>query len=161
MLLHIFPDASKWLESVEGLRANGDGPGFLSMLEAAQEQLLSPEDKKGPADRPPAGPKIQGSSLLRPNPQWVPSGRRRGQLDRPRVLHSPGSPRRSLRLGQAYAAPVQLCTFDEFWRAPWPGRGMVALFQKHGLYGRISDMGTFEALMAIPYAHSVWFLTMP
>lgn len=41
------------------------------------------------------------------------------------------------------------------------GRGMVALFQKHGLYGRISDMGTFEALMAIPYAHSVWFLTMP
>ncbi|KAH8836354.1 hypothetical protein MCOR01_011649 [Pyricularia oryzae] len=95
------------------------------------------------------------------NSQWVPSGRRRGQLDRPRVLHSPGSPRRSLRLGQAYAAPVQLCTFDEFWRAPWPGRGMVALFQKHGLYGRISDMGTFEALMAIPYAHSVWFLTMP
>lgn len=100
------------------------------MLEAAQEQLPSPEDIKGPADRPPAGPKIQDSRLLRPNPQWVPSGRRRGQLDRPRVLHSPGSPRRSLRLGQAYAAPVQLCTFDDFWRAPWPGRGMVALFQK-------------------------------
>ncbi|KAI7918800.1 hypothetical protein M0657_005630 [Pyricularia oryzae] len=145
MLLH-FPrcgDASKWLESVEGFRANGDGPSFLSMLEAAQEQLLSPEDKKGPADRPPAGPKIQSSRLLRPNPQWVPSGRRRGQLDRPRVLHSPGCPRRAF-LARAMA-----------------GRGMVALFQKHGLYGRISDMGTFEALMAIPYAHSVWFLTMP
>ncbi|KAI6359770.1 hypothetical protein MCOR25_006943 [Pyricularia grisea] len=147
---------AKWLESKEGFRANGDGPGIQSMLDAAQEKLLGPEDRKVPLiDLEPAEKRnavvfytqiLNGFQPAADEDNWIDLG-----------FCAATDSSAELRLYQAYAALVEACTFDEFWRAV-ADCSMVALFQKHGLHERISGMRAFEVLMATPYTHSVWHL---
>ncbi|KAM6488277.1 hypothetical protein HDV62DRAFT_347456 [Trichoderma sp. SZMC 28011] len=150
----------KWLESEEVFRANGEEPE-ITAFDEAQEQFLSPQDRKIPLVELQPPEKRQAlifyaeiSNGFMPDvdeDNWISLG-----------FCTAADPDSEQRLASAYKLLVEQCSFDEFWSAMSQSR-IVELFGKYGLADRISNMrnfNNFKILMAIvPRRHqSVWEL---
>ncbi|KKP05796.1 hypothetical protein THAR02_02080 [Trichoderma harzianum] len=147
----------KWLESEEVFRANGEEPE-ITAFDVAQEQFLSPQDRKIPLVELQPPEKRQALIFYAEifngfmpdvdEDNWISLG-----------FCTAADPDSEQRLASAYRLLVERCSFDEFWSAMSQSR-IVELFGKYGLADRISKMRNFKILMAIvPRRHqSVWEL---
>ena len=137
----------QWLESEEGFGANGKGPGLGVGFEAAQRELLSPDERKVPIVE--LQPREKRQALVfytqirngfKPDvdeDNWISLG-----------FCTAADPESEQRLASAYGSLVERCPFDDFWNAMVES-SMVELFSKYGLTGRILHMRNFKDFMGI------------
>ena len=148
----------EWLESQERFGVNGKSKGLITVLEAAQEELLTPNERKLPIAE--IQPPEKRSALLfyiqirngfKPDvseDNWI----LLGFCTAPNAISED-------RLGSAYEALVGRCAFDEFVSSMIDS-SIVELFRKYGLADRILRMRNFKEFMVMvkKWHHSVWEL---
>lgn len=62
----------QWLESQEGFEVDGKKQGLIAVIEGAQEELLSSNERKSPfTELQPPEKRAKYTSLLRPDLQWI------------------------------------------------------------------------------------------
>ncbi|KAJ4191899.1 hypothetical protein NW767_010806 [Fusarium falciforme] len=148
----------QWLESQEGFGVDGKHQGLITVIEAAQDELLSSDERKLPLTKlqPPEKSKallfyVQIRNGFKPDvdeDNWISLG----------FCTAPDAVS-EIRLCSAYRSLVGRCTFDEFWSS-MAKSGIVELFNKYGLADRILRMRNFKDLMATikKWHQSVWEL---
>ncbi|KAM0437861.1 hypothetical protein ACHAPT_002226 [Fusarium lateritium] len=148
----------QWLESQEGFEVDGKHQGLITFIEAAQEELLSSDERKLPLNKlqPPEKLKallfyVQIRNGFKPDvneDNWITLG----------LCTAPDSVSEN-RLCSTYAILVGRCTFDEFWSS-MEKSSMVELFSKYGLADRILRMRNFKDFMTTvkKWHQSVWEL---
>jgi hypothetical protein len=148
----------QWLKSEEGFGTKGKGPGLAVIFEAAQRELLSPEERKVPiVELQPLEKRkalvfyAQIRNGFKPDvdeDNWISLG-----------FCTAADPESEQRLASAYGSLVERCPFDEFWNAMVESR-MVELFRRYGLADRILHMRNFKDFMVIvkKWHQSVWEL---
>lgn len=148
----------RWLESEEGFRVDGEGPGLGVLFDALREELLDPiERRKAIIDLQPREKQMafvfygQVRNSFLPNvdeDNWVSLG----------FCTTPG-PASTQELASAYRLLISRCLFNEFWRAMVESK-VVELFTKYGLAQQISYMRNFKDFMqTVKIKHSsVWEL---
>ncbi|OAL43046.1 hypothetical protein IQ07DRAFT_606215 [Pyrenochaeta sp. DS3sAY3a] len=148
----------QWLESEDGFRADGKGPGLVVMFQAAQRELLSPEERKMPIGQlqPPEKQQalvfyVQIRNGFIPGvaeDNWISLG-----------FCTTTCHDSEKQLASAYESLIMLCSFNEFWNAMAEST-VVELFRKYRLADRILHMRNFKDFMAIvkKWYQSVWEL---
>ncbi|GAW21440.1 hypothetical protein ANO14919_109590 [Xylariales sp. No.14919] len=148
----------QWLESKREFKAKGEGTGPIALINAAREDLLSPDDRNLPILEldPPAKREAlvfyaQIRNGFKPDvdeDNWISCG-----------FCTAANPESEQRLCSAYSFLMERCSFDEFWNA-MARSTIVDLFEKYGLADQISRMRNFSTLMAaVSKCHpSVWEL---
>ncbi|PNP82367.1 hypothetical protein FNYG_04302 [Fusarium nygamai] len=147
-----------WLKAEEGFEVNGEHGGLITLIEAAQEELLSADDRKLPlAQLQPIEKRkvllfyVQISNGFKPDADddnWISLG----------LCTAPDAVSEN-QLCSAYASLIQHCTNDEFWNSMVKS-SIVDLFEKHGLAHTILHMRNFKDHMAHvkKWYPSVWQL---
>ncbi|USP76856.1 uncharacterized protein yc1106_04130 [Curvularia clavata] len=147
-----------WLREKEGFGAEAKGMGLVMLLEAAQRELLSPEERKLPIAelQPPEKRQalifyVQALSGFMPHADednWISLG-----------LCTFADHQSLEQLVSAYRLLIKRCSFDEFWNAMKDSE-MVELFTKYKLVDRILRIRNFSDLMSIVKKRhqSVWEL---
>lgn len=147
-----------WLESEKGFGTNGKGPGLGVVFEAAQRELLSPDERKMPIVELQPPEKRQALIFyarirngFKPDvheDNWISLG-----------FCTAADAESEQRLASAYRSLVERCPFDDFWNAMVES-SMVELFSKYGLEDRILHVRNFKDFMGIveKWYQSVWEL---
>ncbi|KAF1807869.1 hypothetical protein P152DRAFT_485903 [Eremomyces bilateralis CBS 781.70] len=148
----------QWLKSEEGFGTNSKGPELAVIFEAAQRELLSPDENEVPiVELQPLEKRkafvfyVQIRNGFKPDvdeDNWISLG-----------FCTAADPQSEQRLVSVYGWLVERCPFDEFWNAMVESR-MVELFRKYGLADRILHLRNFKNFMAIVKKRhqSVWEL---
>lgn len=148
----------QWLKSEEGFGTKGKGPGLAVIFEAAQRELLSPDEKLLPiVELQPLEKRkalvfyAQICNGFMPDvdeDNWISLG-----------FCTAADPESEQQLASAYGSLIVRCSFDEFWNAMVESR-MVELFRKYGLADRILHMRNVKDFMVIvkKWYQSVWEL---
>jgi hypothetical protein len=148
----------QWLENQKGFGVNGERQGLNTLIEAAREELLNPDEKRSPFTelQPPEKRNaflfyVQIRNGFKPDvdeDNWISLG---FCTARDAISED--------RLCSAYESLVERCTFDEFWRSMAESR-IWELFSKYELAERILHMRNFKDFMAIvkKWHQSVWEL---
>ncbi|KAI3571264.1 hypothetical protein IWW34DRAFT_710074 [Fusarium oxysporum f. sp. albedinis] len=149
---------TNWLKTEEGFEVNGEHGGLITLIEAAQEELLSADDRKLPLAQLQPVEKgkvllfyVQISNGFRPDADddnWISLG----------LCTAPDAVSEN-QLCSAYASLIQHCTYDEFWNSMVKS-SIVELFEKYGLAHTILPMRNFKDHMAHvkKWYPSVWQL---
>lgn len=135
-----------WLKTEERFEVDGEHGGLITLIEAAQEELLSTDDRKLPlAELQPVEKQkallfyVQIRNGFKPDADednWISLG----------LCTAPDAVSEN-QLCSAYASLIQHCTYDEFWSC-MAKSNIVELFEKYGLAHKTLRMRNFKDHMA-------------
>ncbi|KAH8691261.1 hypothetical protein BGW36DRAFT_363598 [Talaromyces proteolyticus] len=131
----------QWLKNEEGFGASSEGPGLITLFDAAREELLlDPDDRNVPITELPPPEKKQIRNGIKPNvdeDNWI-------ALD----FCIAADHNSEQQLASAYGSLVERCSFDEFWKA-MADSSITGLFSKYGPADAILHMRNFKDVMSI------------